>query len=195
MGINKKDYMAFTVGWNGRTNTLVSEVGVSLPFDPKIHLGDQPSVLNCNAIWDTGATASVVTKDIAGKLGLKPISKTEVHGVGGVKIENVYLVNVYLPNKVALPHVRVTECERLSGDGLGVLIGMDIIGAGDFAVTSVEGQTAMSFRVPSIKKIDFVNEAKRDKEEREKKTGALSKKQIKERRKKEKQNKKKNKKK
>lgn len=193
--MNKKDYMAFTVGWNGRASALVSEVGVSLPFDPATNLGLQPPILNYQAIWDTGATSSVVTKDVADKLGLKPISKTEVHGVGGVKIENVYLVNIYLPNKVALPHVRVTECARLAGDGFGVLIGMDIIGAGDFAVTNVEEKTVMTFRVPSIKKIDFVQEANRDREEREKKTGALSKKQIKEKRKKERQNKKKNKKK
>jgi hypothetical protein len=36
-----------------------------------------------------------------------------------------------------------------------VLIGMDIIGEGDFAVTHQDGKTTFSFRVPSLKTIDF----------------------------------------
>ena len=33
---------------------------------------------------------------------------------------------------------------------------MDIINRGDFAITNFGGNTAMSFRVPSIQNIDFV---------------------------------------
>ncbi|OIQ04327.1 MAG: hypothetical protein AUK58_01000 [Candidatus Moranbacteria bacterium CG2_30_41_165] len=190
--MNQKDYTAFTNDWNGKTSTLISDVGVSLPFNPKIDTpGSHPTVKQYNAIWDTGATGSVVTKDVALALGLKPISKTEVHGVGGTKVENVYLVNIYLPNKVALHHVRVTECEKLTGDGMGVLIGMDIIGTGDFAVTHVDEKTKMSFRIPSIRSIDFVKEAERDKAEREKKHSALNKKELREKHRKERKNKKK----
>ena len=36
-----------------------------------------------------------------------------------------------------------------------VLIGMDIINLGDFAVTNKNGRTAFSFRTPSIEYIDF----------------------------------------
>ena len=39
-----------------------------------------------------------------------------------------------------------------------VLVGMDIINQGDFAVTNPDGRTKFSFRVPSIADIDFVAE-------------------------------------
>lgn len=37
---------------------------------------------------------------------------------------------------------------------------MDIISRGDFAVTNFAGKTTFSFRVPSIQRIDFVEETK-----------------------------------
>jgi uncharacterized protein YecA (UPF0149 family) len=36
---------------------------------------------------------------------------------------------------------------------------MDIITLGDFAVTNFNGNTCMSFRVPSLHQIDYVEEA------------------------------------
>ena len=38
-----------------------------------------------------------------------------------------------------------------------VLIGMDIIGSGDFAVTNSENKTVMTYRIPSVSRIDFTN--------------------------------------
>jgi predicted aspartyl protease len=48
------------------------------------------------AIWDTGATNSVITKSLAEKLGLKSVSKTIVRGVHGAREVNVYYVNITL---------------------------------------------------------------------------------------------------
>jgi hypothetical protein len=42
------------------------------------------------AIWDTGATNSVITKSAAAQLGLKAISMAKVKGVHGEKEVNVY---------------------------------------------------------------------------------------------------------
>jgi len=39
-----------------------------------------------------------------------------------------------------------------------MLIGMDIIGIGDFAVSNYNNKTIFSFRYPSKHKIDFVHE-------------------------------------
>ena len=44
--------------------------------------------------------------------------------------------------------------------GIDVLIGMDILGLGDFAVTHHDGKTVFSFCVPSRRHIDFVSEVK-----------------------------------
>ena len=54
--------------------------------------------------------------------------------------------------------MRVTDGNILGTD---VLIGMDIINTGDFAVTNVDGKTCMSFQMPSIRRIDFVKEIQR----------------------------------
>lgn len=73
---------------------------------------------------------------------------------------NTYLVNIGLPNGVGFAGLQVSCCV-LAG-GVDVLIGMDIIGSGDFAVSMHDGKTHMSFRTPPSKKIDFVAEHRQD---------------------------------
>lgn len=43
-------------------------------------------------------------------------------------------------------------------DSVGILIGMNVICKGDFAISNYEGRTAMSFRFPSMGMIDFEKE-------------------------------------
>jgi hypothetical protein len=74
--------------------------------------------------------------------------------VDGSSLAEVYLVNIGLPNKVIFYGVRVTK-GKLSG-GFNILIGMNIINRGDFAVTNFNGITKFSFRFPSVGHIDFV---------------------------------------
>ncbi|MDR3297203.1 MAG: retropepsin-like domain-containing protein, partial [Prevotellaceae bacterium] len=113
--------------------------------------------VSTTGIWDTGATGSVITKSTASALGLLPVKRTRVRGIHGNKEVNVYYVNITLSNKNITLNTQVTECDELSVDNnVGMLIGMNIITTGDFAVTNYQGQTTMSFRVPSLQKIDFV---------------------------------------
>ena len=118
---------------------------------------DNSEVIETTGIWDTGATNSVITKSISQKLGLIPISVAKVRGVHGIQEVNVYFANITLNNKNISVSTFVTECEELSEDNsVGMLIGMNIITKGDFVVTNYAGNTTMSFRVPSLQKIDFV---------------------------------------
>jgi uncharacterized protein YchJ len=151
-------FQAFTVkAQGGVLREIVTGVGVSVPFDPAS--GDpRPPVHQSKALWDTGATGSVVTKATARALNLQPTALAQVHHAGGVSEQNVYLVNLYLPNGVVMQAVRVTECEGTEG-GWGAIIGMDVICTGDFAVTNVAGVTTVSFRYPSCETIDYVVEA------------------------------------
>ena len=66
-----------------------------------------------------------------------------------------YLVDVRLPNNVTVRDVKVCASE-IGSQGIGLLIGMDIISVGDFAVSNYGGKTAFSFAHPSMGKIDFV---------------------------------------
>lgn len=74
----------------------------------------------------------MISKRVVQKCGLKPTGMTKVSTAGGIFDRNTYLVSIGLPHTVGFPIVRVTEGELESED---VLIGMDIITAGDFAVT------------------------------------------------------------
>jgi len=185
-----KSFHAFTTRFNNKVNVLMNEVSVSLAFNLQISRFKKPVIKGYKAIWDTGATNSVVTEKVVKELGLKPISKTEVHGVGDPKIENVHLVNLYLPNKMVVGYVRVTECNNLSGGG-DILIGMDIIGMGDFAVTNINERTIMSYRLPSVKEIDFVKVAQIEKGKLKKRILGKEKKLLNKKRKKERKNRKK----
>ena len=111
-----------------------------------------PSWRQYMAIWDTGATGSVVTSKVVSDCGLKPIGMATVHGIGGQQQSNTYLVNVLLRNNAIVQGVRVTEGKI--GAQFDVLFGMDIIGMGDFAVTHKDGKTVFSFRIPSVERID-----------------------------------------
>jgi hypothetical protein len=112
--------------------------------------------IQTQGIWDTGATNIVITKSIANALGLTFVGKRTVRGVHGIKEVNVYYVNITLNNKNITLDTNVNECEELSDDdSIGALIGMNIITMGDFAITNYQGNTTMSFRVPSLQTIDF----------------------------------------
>lgn len=147
--------VAFTVTANhGRLRELITDIKVSEPiFGTSIAENDK-RLFKTKALWDTGATNSVITKDTVSKLGILPISKTIASHAGGESTVNVYLINIYLPNKIIIPGVRVTECENK--DNFGVIIGMDIITLGDFAVTNLNQNTVFSYRFPSSEVIDFV---------------------------------------
>ncbi|MDP6508170.1 MAG: hypothetical protein QF719_02195 [Chloroflexota bacterium] len=73
---------------------------------------------------------------------------------------DTYLVNIHLPNNVVLVGVRVSEGTVA---GCDVLLGMDVIALGDFAITNQNGHTWWTFRIPPDYRIDFVEESKESK--------------------------------
>jgi predicted aspartyl protease len=143
---------SFTAKASGIARVLMSDCGICVAYDP-LSGKPHPKVEKFNAIWDTGATGTVITKKVVDALGLKPVSKTKVRHANGESIVNVYYINLFLPNQVAFKFIPVTE--GILGDDANVLIGMDVITKGDFAVTNYNGKTTFSFRVPSLAEIDF----------------------------------------
>ncbi len=157
---------AFTTRYNGRTRALQTKIGIFLPITQEEAQAQKPKILEYVGIWDTGATNSVITKKVADDLNLKPINVAEVHHAAGISIANVYFVNIILPNSVTVAQVRVTEGQLIAPknipekDHAQVLIGMDIIGMGDFVVTNFDQKTTLSFRLPSYEEIDLVPETR-----------------------------------
>jgi len=83
---------------------------------------------------------------VATTLGSKPFSRTEVHFGNETKVVPVYKVDIFLPNSVGVIDVNATEAVNIKEADL--LLGMDIINMGDFAVTNAGGTTFFSFRFP-----------------------------------------------
>lgn len=153
-----------TIGTKAFTNKasriqleLRTECQIAPAYDPRNPPATAPTYRSFQALWDTGATGSAVSQRVVSDCSLDPIGMARVHGVHGEADALVYLVNILLPANVGIAQVRVTDADL--GD-LDVLIGMDIITRGDFSVTNAAGHTQFSFRVPSQKHIDFVEDVR-----------------------------------
>ena len=140
---------SFTTYGQGPLNVLKNQVGITAYGGD-----DSQKEKSFQAVWDTGATATIITEKVVSGCGLKESGETELHGVLGSETTPTYLVDVFLPNKVRVVEVTVPKAP-LTGDS-DILVGMDIIGMGDFAVSSYQGNTCFSFRVPSLERIDFL---------------------------------------
>ena len=106
------------------------------------------------AQWDTGATATCISKKLVEKLNLLPTGKVRVSTPSGTGIMNKYIINLILNNEVRIQNLIVMDSE-IGNQGIDVLIGMDIISIGDFAVSNYNGKTQFSFRLPSQEHIEF----------------------------------------
>lgn len=146
------DLHAFTHLYPGIVNILKTTVGVGEPQD--LPNDTSPPGHQFEAVWDTGATHSAISEKVVRVLGLKPLRQERVLTVAGERWANVYLVNLYLPNRVGIIGLPVTDAVLTDED---VLIGMDVISLGDFSISNTEGQTCLSFQYPAQLRIDFVD--------------------------------------
>lgn len=135
----------FKTSYNCHTRSLMAVVDVGAAFAP--HRGERPPPLQrFNALWDTGATATVITRELVNKLSLQPMGAVETHGVHGAQICNTYLISMMFPTAAGFCELQVTEGIL---KGFDVLIGMDVISHGDFLVTNHNGKTELHFQMPS----------------------------------------------
>jgi predicted aspartyl protease len=145
---------AFTSRFNGRSLRLTTEVEIFAAFNPAITQPTQGK--KYQALYDTGATHSAISPQVVADLNLASIGAKTVGVGGGALTTTSHLVNIGLPNQVMFGMIPVSKMVLLGG--IDALIGMDILGTGDFAVTHHDDKTTFSFCVPSRREIDFVGE-------------------------------------
>lgn len=138
---------AFTTSFDGIALRLTNEVKI-------VYEGRE---FDAPALWDTGATMTCLSKDAVDTLGLVPTGKAEIKTPSGKCEVSTYLVDLVLQNNVRITGVQVCESE-IGEQGIGALIGMDIIAVGDFAVSNKDGKTCFSFRIPPVARTDYVKE-------------------------------------
>lgn len=145
-------HLVFNAEYNGVARELYCEAEL---FDPLTSKGIRVK----KAVWDTGATNSAITPAVARALGLVSTGVVEIGTANGKAIVSTYLVDLGLPHsKVLIPGLNVTEADIGAAD---MLIGMDVIGLGDFTVQNDNGKTHFSFCVPPFdKKYNMLEKAR-----------------------------------
>lgn len=151
-------FQAFTVKANGIADRILTDVTVSDAFDPRKPPDPLPKALSCKALWDTGATKSGISANLAQSLGLVPTGQVTVNHAGGSGPRPTYVINLALPHQVGVFGLQTMEFTHAPGS-FEVIIGMDVICLGDFSISNVGGQTWVSFRTPSCVAVDYVAEA------------------------------------
>lgn len=145
----------------GYAKELKSTVALGPAFKRHINVNTPlPFPDNLIAVWDTGATGTTITQELARRLQLDEIGEVEIHGVTGSETCKRFLISLHLPNKIIIPELEVTDCA--GNIGCDVLIGMDVISLGDFAVNNFLGRTTFTFCVPSVERIDFTRQLARN---------------------------------
>ena len=112
-------FRALTIKHNGMANRIITEIGVTPPFEMSQIIDNKLpyEVITKQALWDTGATNSVITPETARQLNLTPVGAREVIHFGGKKQSNTHLLNFILPNNVVTPGILVTESDDIiNGD-------------------------------------------------------------------------------
>jgi hypothetical protein len=106
--------------------------------------------IKISAVWDTGATHSVISPKTAKQLDVEPVDKCLVSDVYKKnKTSDVIIATIILPNGTTMYGKRFSINDI---PGTDVLIGMDIISMGDFVITNASGKTMFSFIIPTLNK-------------------------------------------
>lgn len=144
----------------GPLRILQCDCEIAAAYNPDtLPQAQHPPFGTFRGIWDTGASASVVTRAVVNHCGLKPTGIIQAHGANGVYQAETFLVNFRFPNGLHFRDVQVSLGDL--SPGCDALFGMDLITAGDFSITNLHGRTVMSFRVPSLYEVDYVDQINR----------------------------------
>ena len=98
----------FTAQSEQIASILTSPAHIGSPIDLKAtpHKNDHKPF---TAIWDTGASRTVISKTVVQTCGLKPTGMVKVHTASGTDTVPTYYVSIGLPNRVIIPILKVTE--------------------------------------------------------------------------------------
>lgn len=141
---------AFTINYGQIVESVVTECIVS-----NVDAEDgskQNNGVRCLAIWDSGATSSIITRNIIDKLKLQPVGVCQAAGIHGTEYEYTYYIDLMVPGEMTFKTLEVTEGDL---EDVDVLIGMDVISQGDFCISNGNNETVVAFRSPAAEPIRF----------------------------------------
>lgn len=139
----------FTKEYKSQPDSILSNVIIC----PAVDLStDNVVPVHCqveDVLWDTGATNTLISKQVVDALGLQAKNKVIISSAGGDIESWTYIVHVILPTGTAELNVQAVLNDNPDYD---VVIGMDIINTCDFCYTKKDGKRVFSLHHPSEKK-------------------------------------------
>lgn len=105
---------------------------------------DEQSVV-CSALIDTGAMRTCISARVANFLSLVPTGTMRVEAANGhTDLVNTHIINIGFGDEIRFDLVKVP---RLSMTDEDMIIGMDLLCQGNYAVTNSDNQTVFMFQL------------------------------------------------
>ena len=141
-------HLTFSYYIDQNNKKIITPVNLfSIPYNSSLSVSTE-------ALWDTGASISAITPEIMSTLKVIPVDKKTIAGIHSTQVVDIVYITIQLPNNVIKKNIEVAVCNIPSN--VGMILGMDIIFLGDFALSNGNMQTLFSFATPPFKdKIDF----------------------------------------
>ncbi|MDR1231562.1 MAG: retropepsin-like domain-containing protein [Spirochaetaceae bacterium] len=156
---NRIEYRGFIQTYGKPVNRLTTHVGLLPVLSTDKALRGIP--VRLNALWDTGAMVTCMKPNLRDRLKLQMVrtaSSTTIAGVGGMVKADFTIATIFLAPNFVLEYCRIYVLDFPCDADM--IIGMDIIGLGDFAVSNAGGRASFSFAMPPFPdRIDFAAKA------------------------------------
>jgi len=128
-------------------NRMVIPCDIVVPYiNQEVH--------HMSALWDTGASCTCISDELAQQWGMSPDNYQDACGMENqVSQYPVYTIQLSLGHFV-IPYIQVLGLP-MKGNEHNMIIGMDVMNRGDVTITNKDGQTVLTFRQPSLELIDY----------------------------------------
>ena len=162
MQADNTTYRAFIKEYGKLQKKLVMPVNILPIASSDNTISNTP--IKIKSLWDTGATLSIIKPQLRDKLKLRMVragSSATIAGLG----EHMHKADYTVLSIQLRDNFEINWCPVYVLDfsvDVDIIIGMDIIGMGDFAVCNTNNETSFSFAVPSFPdRINFTEKAKK----------------------------------
>lgn len=152
---------AFTGTATGLLNRLTSDAHIGANILERDVANVDPSTWPLfTALWDTGAQSSGITLEVVEACNLVSVGEGMVTGATGEATPTlIYHITICLKSGgMCISNIYASLLDLKANPDIRMLIGMDVITRGDFAITNKNRQTQWTFRIPSEKHLDFVSD-------------------------------------
>jgi predicted aspartyl protease len=104
-----------------------------------------PVSTNGDALIDTGASICCIDEAAATSLGLQPVGQTQIGGVAGIKMHNIYVAKISFPGTNIPANDWNVVGADLASQNLLLIIGRDILKQCVFVYNGTLGTATISF--------------------------------------------------